>query len=111
MSILDAIFEKSQAGKAKSDGTDWAEVLKLLSAGKVSVRAYVCSQDRPSCYFPLRLHRHCPSLHRFFVITLPSSLLRYPCLPPRLVTMGVQEGRLLSWSPYRGRSDQYEGEH
>jgi hypothetical protein len=36
MSILDTIFEKSQAGRAKADGTDWAEVLKLLSCGKVS---------------------------------------------------------------------------
>ena len=43
MSILDAIFEKSQAGRAK-DGNEWADVLKLLSSGKVRTDGFMQSQ-------------------------------------------------------------------
>jgi hypothetical protein len=36
MSMLDAVYEKCQLGKGKmAEGGDWADVIKVLSAGKV----------------------------------------------------------------------------
>ena len=43
MSMIDTIFEKSQAGRGKADNGEWAELLKLISGGKVS-----CSTVRQS---------------------------------------------------------------
>jgi hypothetical protein len=36
MQLVDTIFEKSQAGRGKAEGVEWVELLKLISAGKVS---------------------------------------------------------------------------
>lgn len=37
MSIIDAVFEKCQLGKGKmAEGGDWVDVIKILTAGKVS---------------------------------------------------------------------------
>jgi hypothetical protein len=36
MSMLDAVYEKCQLGKGKmAEGGDWADVIKVLTAGKV----------------------------------------------------------------------------
>lgn len=37
MAIIDALFDKCQLGKGKmAEGGEWAEVIKILTAGKVS---------------------------------------------------------------------------
>ena len=44
MSMIDAIFDKSQVSRGKAgDGGDWGDVLRVLVGGKVSIAFAVCS--------------------------------------------------------------------
>ena len=44
MAIVDSVFEKCQLGKGKmAEGGDWADVIKILTAGKV------CQSKWPTC--------------------------------------------------------------
>lgn len=47
MAIIDAVFDKCQLGNGKmAEGGDWAEVIRILTAGKVSRTDAGSLQDR-----------------------------------------------------------------
>lgn len=63
MSMIDAIFDKGQLGRAKAgEGGDWGELLRTLMGGKVGVWLHVNTdvliRFRPSYYCPPPLHPH-----------------------------------------------------